>query len=148
MTGSRVTFCIFHLAMSVGHSPNRLIPFVVFIALPRVAANMQIFIRGPCEHYPSALVANRGRKTVCRRIKWPRDHPVRSNRNSWTRAIRGVGITSLRGAAQHVNQSGSRICGPRFSLHRVHHPLHAHRVHTHWRRAYLILVSRCANPLI
>ena len=133
---------------SVRHGPDRLIALVVFVAFPRGTTNVQILVRGSRKHHPSAFVANRGRKPICRSIERPCDHPVRSYGNSGTGFIRRIGVASLCGAAQHVNHSGRCVRRLRLSLHGIHHPSHTHGVHAHRRVANFVFVSRCTNPLI
>ena len=121
---------------------------MVFVAFPRAAADVQIRVRGSRKHHPSTFVANGGRKAIRRSVKRPCDHPVRSDGNSGTGFIRRIGVASLSGAAQHVNHSGRCVGRFRLSLHGIHHPSHAHWVHTHGRVADFVFVSRCTHPLI
>src|SRR6202167_412492 len=85
------TPCIRHpLMTSIRHGPDRLVSLVVLIAFPGVTADVQIFVRGPCKHHPSAFVTDRGRKAICRSIERPCDHPVRSYWNSGTGSLRTI----------------------------------------------------------
>src|SRR5271154_2325217 len=89
-------------------------------------ADVQILVRGPCKHHPSASVANCGRKAICRSIERPCDHPVRAYWDSGTGFIRRIGVASLCGAAQHINHPGRCVRWLRLSLHGIHHPSHTH----------------------
>src|SRR6266550_2538873 len=67
------------LRPSVGHGPYSFVPFVVFVAIPRSAANMQVGKRSARKHYPGSFVADRSWKPVLFCIKGPRNHPMRTD---------------------------------------------------------------------
>ena len=98
-----------HPLKNVRHGPNRLITIVAFTAFLRIARDVQERVRGSSTHHPSALVANCGRKIICRSIKEPCDDPLRSNGNSGARFIGRIGVASLCGAAEHVDHSQGSV---------------------------------------
>jgi hypothetical protein len=88
------------------------------------------------------------RKPVCLRVKWPCDHPVRTDWYCGTDFVRGVSVTSLCSATQHVNHSGSCIARLRLALHGIRHPLQAQGIHTHWWRSNVLFVHLVATAPI
>src|SRR4029077_10379628 len=78
----------------------------------------------------------------------PNNHPVRTNRDSWTGSIERVGIAVLRSTTQHVDKTWGRIRGLGLLGPNVHHPLQAHRIGAHRNIADLILISGKADPII
>jgi hypothetical protein len=78
----------------------------------------------------------------------PNDHPVRTNRDSWTCSIERIGIAVLRSTTQHVDKTRGRIRGLGLLGPDVHYPLQAHRIGAHRNIADLILISGKADPIV
>ena len=85
---------------AIPHGPDRDLTGCVLISGPRRTADVQIGVRRAIEHHPRARISHGVGQAATFGIVRPNDHPVRTNRNSWTCFIEGIGIAVLRRATK------------------------------------------------
>ena len=74
----------------VGHGPHRLDGGLIFVALPRIPADVQVRVRRSGEHDHGPRVTHHGRQTGVFGSEGPDEHPVRTDRNQRAGPIEGL----------------------------------------------------------